>query len=277
MRFIDDKRLHTSLAHITLFKEKLDLSDAELAWHKMLVVENSYDSAPRVLRKSEEQILFLQFNYARYVCSTIQTKAQKKKLTLKEVRHIILWSQIVDKLKSNIVVANLGLIYKMLKYTGYSNSPDFDNLVTEGQMCLLRCLDTFDVSKGFKFSTYVCGSLHKSYRRYSQRLKFRQIKEISYDGALDIFEDHRAFSVKADERLENDDMFKYVRKVLKDNDADLTPVEKTVVKHRYGFSQDPKTLDEVGDIIGVTKERVRQIQIKALGKLKKAMVATVEV
>ena len=56
------------------------------------------------------------------------------------------------------------------------------------------------------------------------------------------------------------------------NDAELTQVEQTVIHHRFGIGAkkgaEPLTLEQVGQIIGVTKERVRQIQNKALEKIR---------
>ena len=64
-------------------------------------------------------------------------------------------------------------------------------------------------------------------------------------------------------------------KVIVDrNLADLTDVEQTVLKRRFNWEQNessPLTLEQVGRIIGVTKERVRQIQNKALAKIKQVM------
>jgi DNA-directed RNA polymerase sigma subunit (sigma70/sigma32) len=63
---------------------------------------------------------------------------------------------------------------------------------------------------------------------------------------------------------------------MEHNEADLTSVEQTVISHRFGIGAPaetvPLTLEQVGQIIGVTKERVRQIQNKALAKLR----ATIE-
>lgn len=49
----------------------------------------------------------------------------------------------------------------------------------------------------------------------------------------------------------------------------LTERERLVLRLRYGFNEEPKTLEEVGQIIGVTRERIRQIEKKALSRLKR--------
>ena len=58
------------------------------------------------------------------------------------------------------------------------------------------------------------------------------------------------------------------------NLADLSQVEETVIRRRFNWKQEEEhalTLEEVGQIIGVTKERVRQIQNKALMKIRSVM------
>ena len=63
-----------------------------------------------------------------------------------------------------------------------------------------------------------------------------------------------------------------VRFIMNNNRAELSKVERTVILHRFGIGDDrkqaPLTLEQVGQLIGVTKERVRQIQNKALSKLR---------
>ncbi|MEL6796687.1 MAG: sigma factor-like helix-turn-helix DNA-binding protein, partial [Planctomycetota bacterium] len=66
-----------------------------------------------------------------------------------------------------------------------------------------------------------------------------------------------------------------VRDIVASNRADLTEVERTVIEHRFGLeageNEKPMTLEQVGQIIGVTKERVRQIQNKAMEKIRKEL------
>ena len=51
-------------------------------------------------------------------------------------------------------------------------------------------------------------------------------------------------------------------------DTKLTPRESNVLKLRFGFEGDPLSLEQVGDLVGVSRERVRQIEAKALRKLR---------
>ena len=65
-----------------------------------------------------------------------------------------------------------------------------------------------------------------------------------------------------------------LKAIVDRNLADLSSVEQTVIRRRFNWKQaeeSPLTLEEVGKIIGVTKERVRQIQNKALQKIKRLM------
>jgi RNA polymerase sigma factor (sigma-70 family) len=65
-----------------------------------------------------------------------------------------------------------------------------------------------------------------------------------------------------------------LKTIVDRNLADLSNVEQTVIKRRFNWQESestPLTLEEVGKIIGVTKERVRQIQNKALAKIKAVM------
>src|SRR5690606_14255889 len=70
-----------------------------------------------------------------------------------------------------------------------------------------------------------------------------------------------------------DDAASEVKRIVVENHCDLSDIERTVIEHRFRLESGadegkPMTLEQVGQIIGVTKERVRQIQNKALEKIK---------
>src|SRR5207248_8553996 len=71
-----------------------------------------------------------------------------------------------------------------------------------------------------------------------------------------------------------EDCIDELKQIVDRNLADLSDTEQTVIRRRFNWQQredHPLTLEEVGQIIGVTKERVRQIQNKALLKIKSVM------
>ena len=71
-----------------------------------------------------------------------------------------------------------------------------------------------------------------------------------------------------------EDCIDELKQIVNRNLADLSATEQTVLRRRFNWEQaeeEPLTLEEVGKIIGVTKERVRQIQNKALMKIRKLM------
>jgi RNA polymerase primary sigma factor len=71
-----------------------------------------------------------------------------------------------------------------------------------------------------------------------------------------------------------EDLTDELKQIVDRNLADLSDTEQTVIRRRFNWKQEeenPLTLEEVGKIIGVTKERVRQIQNKALAKIRKLM------
>jgi RNA polymerase sigma factor (sigma-70 family) len=148
---------------------------------------------------------------------------------------------------------------------------DYAELISEGNMALLRSVDKFDCGRGFKFSTYACRAILKSFSRVALRTgRYRSRFPTEFDPTLEK-SDHLD-QLRARQEL---DCLEDLREMLSDNVADLNEVETRVIQARFALNQvtesadgGPKTLEQVGLLIGVTKERVRQIQNRALEKLR---------
>ncbi|MEZ0324253.1 MAG: RNA polymerase sigma factor RpoD/SigA [Hydrogenothermaceae bacterium] len=85
------------------------------------------------------------------------------------------------------------------------------------------------------------------------------------------FED--ILSLKGTEDVEKDIFTEDLERLLKDMLENLSEREKKILIHRYGlFGEEPKTLSEVGQIVGISRERVRQIESRLLKKLRKIAV-----
>ena len=148
---------------------------------------------------------------------------------------------------------------------------DFAELISEGNMALLRSVDKFDCGRGFKFSTYACRAILKSFSRVAMRAgRYRGRFPTEFDPTLE-----KSHYQEEQRDLHEAECVDELRGIMENNSALLNDVEVKVIHARFNLGhieglegEGPKTLEQVGMLIGVTKERVRQIQNKALAKLR---------
>ena len=276
--FIDSEAFYTKAAEIEIYDDAPDIAKPDTTWYHPVMDDISSTSRTRtvksaqqvILTGAEEKVLFHQFNYARYRVWKLQQEIwarPDRKPTPEQAETVLGWHRRAERIREQIAETNLALVLAMAKRTRMSEV-DFADLVSEGNMALLRAVDKFDAGRGFKFSTYACRAILKAFSRQGMKLsKYRQRFPTDFDPKLeksDFLETKRADFEKdaADE----------VREIVVNNRAELTDVERTVIEHRFGLEsgvqEKPMTLEQVGQIIGVTKERVRQIQNKAMEKIR---------
>ena len=211
-------------------------------------------------------------NYTRLWINRLHAAYAGKRLRASAARRLLAWHYRELDLRALIVRLNMPLVLAMAKRTRL-NSLDFNELISEGNMALLRSVDKFDCGRGFKFSTYSCRAILKSFSRVAMRAsRYRGRFPAEFDPALeadDYVEKKRADVVE--------DCVDELKHILVKNQADLSDVERTVILERFALAGPhsetavPKTLEQVGLIIGLTKDRVRQIQNKALRKIRTAL------
>jgi len=212
----------------------------------------------------------MRYNYARKRVARIHAAHEGKRLSAKATRHLLAWGHRALMARSAVVRINLPLVLAMAKRTRLSNV-DFNEMISEGNMALLRSVEKFDCSRGFKFSTYSCRAILKSFSRVAMRAsRYRGTFPTEFDPAMERsdYAEVRRVSVEQD-------CVDEVKEIFLQNLAELSDVERTVICERFaigkpvvGDSPQPKTLEQVGLIIGVTKERVRQIQNNAMKKIR---------
>lgn len=246
---------------------------------------------------------------------TNQKKYSEKELLI-QVKKYIEYHNAYDKMFNS----NLRLVVKIAKT--YQNKFDLLDIINEGNIGLMRAVEKYDISRGYKFSTYATYWIKQSIKRYvnNQRypvkipeylinilLKFKrdvhkleqkmqkeltpyEISEylsipietvlyylkqneeiVSLDQPLKSTSD---FTVKDTIENEEDIEEKVFSKILSEDINtfldELSEKEREVIKQRYGFNDEnmPKTLQEVGDAYGITRERARQIEQNALKKMR---------
>jgi RNA polymerase primary sigma factor len=186
-----------------------------------------------ILTGAEERVLFHQFNYARYRVWMLQQEVwarPDKKPTPEQAEEILSWYRKAERIREQIAETNLALVLAMAKRTRMSEV-DFADLVSEGNMALLRAVDKFDAGRGFKFSTYACRAILKAFSRQGMKLsKYRQRFPTDFDPKLEksnFLETKRADSRRTPPRRSSE--------IVLSNRADLTDVERTVIEHRFGL------------------------------------------
>lgn len=255
-----------------LFGPGKEILPASTSWYRPMLDDDLLGTnvpASSLLTTDQEKHVFLRYNFARK-CTQEAIAKFRKQPTKESVKQILRWYNRVRETRDVITQTNLALVLAMAKRTRMSEV-DFGELVSEGNMALLRAIEKFDISRGFKFSTYACRAILKGFSRIAVKTsRYRQAFPAEYDPALeksDFLETRRAESEK--------DAVEELQRIMGENRAHLSDVEKTVLQARFALNRvnesSPMTLEEVGQVIGVTKERVRQIQNKALEKLRLAM------
>ncbi len=216
-----------------------------------------------LLTAEQERQLFCRMNYLRYRAAQLLRSHPGESLGQWEVERVQGLLRAADWHRDCIVQANVRLVMSIVKK--FSNQQcGFDDLLSDGIMALIRSVDKFDYKLGFRFSTYATQVVRRnSYRfvmdRQDERLK---ITNSISDGGLDVAEDDGSSSL--DEFRWNE-----LRSELHGFLSRLDKREKFIVRARFslGGHRRVQTLQRLADKLGISKERVRQIEKRAMEKL----------
>ncbi|MEZ6120904.1 MAG: sigma-70 family RNA polymerase sigma factor [Pirellulaceae bacterium] len=219
-----------------------------------------------MLNRDQEYHLFRQFNYLKYKASKLRGGLHPSSARPEIMDQIDQLFAEATAIKNRIVQANLRLVVSIAKrHVGQTD--EFFSLVSDGNMSLIRAVEKFDYSRGNKFSTYASWAIMKNFARtipheFRQRDRFRTSSEELFQAA----EDSR--TVPYEQEAEQKNRETQIGRIM----SRLDDREQKIIISRFGLdhSLEPKTLKEVGADLGVTKERIRQIEARALSKLRLA-------
>ncbi|UCE59621.1 MAG: sigma-70 family RNA polymerase sigma factor [Phycisphaerales bacterium] len=216
--------------------------------------------------REQEQDLFRRYNYLKYKAAGLLDALEPDDVTPDQLGPFRALLAQVDSLKKRIIQANLRLVVSIAKkHVGWS--PNFFEVVSDGNISLMRAVEKFDYARGNKFSTYATWAIMKNYARSIPESHYHFTRYVTgLDQVLDATPDHRKEPVSASDRQR-------VRALIEESIEQLSEREREIVTHHFGLAQPEETLtlEQLGNRLGVTKERVRQIEQRALGRLRELL------
>ena len=218
-----------------------------------------------LLTKDQEQGIFRRYNYLKFKAAAVRGRLQGSRMP--RVEDIAEIEKLIDEAnsaKNRIIQANLRLVVNIAK-RHVGPQANFFELISDGNMSLMRAVDKFDYTRGFKFSTYASWAIMKNFARSVPQEGVRRDRFMT--GRDELLEMSRDLRFEGEEGYREPDIS--VRQNIERILDQLEQREREIVMRRFGLGEMPaQTLEEVGKHFGVTKERIRQIETRALSKLR---------
>ena len=177
------------------------------------------------------------------------------------------WTTAYHTLRDRIVLGNRKLIYRAVRRR-LAASNRADDLIGDCHIVLIQAVAAFNPWLGIRFSTYAYTCLVRALARLSQRASTDWLaRSVPLEALPDGEPRHR---LPADGHRTSQIP---IEEFLRDDHPLLSDREKLILTHRYTRQADPaeQTLERVGKALGLSKERVRQVQATALDKLRRAL------
>jgi len=230
----------------------------ESASREALTIAEGIASRGSLDPKPAEHELFV----ALHTCAYRAARRERgRRIRMEERRE---WARRWEDIRAYIVEQNLGLVYAMIRRVGMRRL-DEDDLLSEAMLAMTRAVDRFNPWRGYKFSTYACNVIARAIMRRGKReSRYRELFPVQQETLYE--------PVSGESDLNADLYAERLQRVLKDNLGELTGLEATILTHRFPREPESRlTFREIGNAIGLSKERVRQIQNDALDKLREVL------
>jgi RNA polymerase sigma factor (sigma-70 family) len=216
-----------------------------------------------LLNKEQEQHVFRKMNFLKHKLHKFQESLDPTKTRVADLLRIEELRDEIKKCRDLLISCNQRLVYAQAKQR-LAPGDSIDDLWSDGNMSLMRAVEKFDYARGNKFSTYATWAIMKNFARSIPDAKtHRQRYMTGYD---------ELFEAKADVRTDEQEVLAQadaakarVARLLEHLDART----REVIRMRTGLDgSEEMTLEQIGQHFGITKERVRQINVRGMKQLR---------
>ena len=224
-----------------------------------------------ILNRDNEIKLFRRYNYLKYLTDKSRENLTLSKVSGKEITQIENYLIEAEEIKRRIIEANLPLVVSVARKHS-SPRVSLSDLISEGNFSLMNAVEKFDYTKGIRFSNFASWMIAKDFARKVPGL-FDRLDKTTAESLANI---HREMHTeKAADFAAIERTHKSLTRVIKDN---LNEREQYIILNRFGLVGSPirketKTLVEIGNELNLSKERIRQIELIALQKLRHSLSA----
>jgi RNA polymerase sigma factor (sigma-70 family) len=217
-----------------------------------------------LLSREQEQHLFRKMNFLKHKAIKLRARLDPSRARIQDLKRIEDLQNEATAIKDQLISSNMRLVVSIAKRHA-AHTDNFFELLSDGNMSLIRAVEKFDFSRGNKFSTYASWAIMKNFARSIPEEKRRRERYVT--GHEDMFES--APDTRSDEQevVSAVEQKKHqVNRLLEY----LDPRERQIIRMRAGLDNysEGMTLEEIGQQLGITKERVRQLNVRIMKKLR---------
>lgn len=236
--------------------------------YKGIEHNNLFKCSP-ILTRTQEQLLFQKYNYLKYrlVKDTMGFEKSKdgpkpkkptklnrlKENSIKKLENII---EKINQTRNIIVKSNIRLSHYYVRKHVPVESFDGDEYISVCYENIMRAIDYFDYKKGNKFSTYCSYCIKSNVFKHKKKLSKSLVlleNNVLLPRIKDNEVDFRESNIEYNKKITK----KILRAIKIKNGSE-------VLKHYYGIGTEPKHLRDVGKVLNISGERVRQIRDVAI-------------
>lgn len=224
-----------------------------------------------LLTFAQEQTLFKAMNYRKFLASEFLSELDAATASWQSVEEIESLQQEALSIRDHLIKSNMRLVISIVKKFVCTQST-FDEMLSDGLVSLMNCVDKFDFDRGFRFSTYAYRSIARDLYRTvkSAKLRSTQVSQAGEEWSIEPADERGSSAVQ-------DGFWSTLRETAGAMIGQLDRRERFIIRCRYalGSHRKVKSLQFLANKLGVSKERVRQLEIRAVGKLRN-MAADIE-